>query len=41
MVSIYLDYQGYINTYNIVTQLMRDIKDDILNAAINEKFRRI
>ncbi|MHC5830549.1 MAG: MAE_28990/MAE_18760 family HEPN-like nuclease, partial [Nostoc sp.] len=35
-----VDYEGYIDIYNIVIQMMRDIKEDILNAAINEKFKR-
>jgi len=35
-----VDYDGYIDIYDIVTRMMRDIKSDILDAAINQKYTR-
>lgn len=34
------DYEEFISIYEIVTTLMRNIKDDILNAAITEQYKR-
>jgi MAE_28990/MAE_18760-like HEPN len=36
-----VDYDGYIAIYDIVLQMMRDIQNDILNAATLEKYKRI
>ncbi|WP_413174293.1 MAE_28990/MAE_18760 family HEPN-like nuclease [Anabaena azotica] len=35
-----VDYDGYMDIYDIVVQMMRDIKSDILDAAFNEKYRK-
>ncbi|GBF81228.1 MAE_28990/MAE_18760 family HEPN-like nuclease [Aphanothece sacrum] len=35
------DYADFINIYEIVTILMRNIKDDILNAAITQRYKRL
>ncbi|ACK67472.1 conserved hypothetical protein [Rippkaea orientalis PCC 8801] len=34
------NYEDFIDIYQIVTTLMRNIKDDILNAAITERYKR-
>jgi len=35
-----IDYNGYEDIYNIVVEMMRDVKEDIFNAAITEKYKR-
>lgn len=35
-----VDYDGYIDIYNIVIEMMRNVKDDIFNAASTEKYKR-
>ncbi len=35
------DYEDFLNIYEIIITLMRNIKDDILNAAITEKYKRL
>ncbi|MGK7957685.1 MAG: MAE_28990/MAE_18760 family HEPN-like nuclease [Crocosphaera sp.] len=35
------DYKEFMEIYQIVITLMRNIKDDILNAAITEKYKRV
>ncbi|MDB9308957.1 MAE_28990/MAE_18760 family HEPN-like nuclease [Aphanizomenon sp. CS-733/32] len=35
-----VDYDGYTDIYNIVVKMMEDMKNDILDAAMNEKYRK-
>ncbi len=35
-----IDYDEYLSIYDIVTRMMREIKDDILNSAINEQYKK-
>jgi hypothetical protein len=35
-----VDYDGYISIYNLVIEMMRNIKNDIFNAASNENYKR-
>ncbi len=36
-----IDYEEYINTYNLVIKLIRDFKDDLLNAAVTEQYKKV
>jgi hypothetical protein len=36
-----IDYEEYINTYNLVIKLIRNFKDDLLNAAVTSKVYRV
>jgi len=35
-----MNFNEYLNIYDKIIEMMRDIKDDILNAAATEKFKR-
>lgn len=35
-----MDYEEFLSIYEIVITLMRNIKDDILNSAIREQYKR-
>jgi hypothetical protein len=35
-----VDYEGYISIYNLVIEMMRNVKNDIFDAASNEKYKR-
>jgi MAE_28990/MAE_18760-like HEPN len=36
-----VDYDGYLEIYNIITEIMREIKDDIVDAATHQKYKRV
>lgn len=35
-----MNFDEYQNVYNTIVAMMREIKDDIMNAAVTEKFKR-
>ena len=36
-----IDYEEYISIYNLVIELIRDFKDDLLNAAVTEQYKKV
>ncbi len=35
-----IDYEEYISIYNLVIKLIRNFKDDLLNAAVTEQYKK-
>ena len=36
-----IDYEEYISIYNLVIELIRNFKDDLLNAAVTEQYKKV
>ncbi|MFM7352050.1 MAG: MAE_28990/MAE_18760 family HEPN-like nuclease, partial [Microcystis aeruginosa] len=36
-----IDYEEYINIYDLVIKLIRNFKDDLLNAAVTEQYKKV
>jgi len=35
------DYEEYISIYKLVIELIRNFKDDLLNAAVTEQYKKV
>ena len=36
-----IDYEEYISIYDLVIGLMRNFKDNLLNAAVTEQYKKV
>lgn len=36
-----IDYEEYISIYNLVIELIRNFKDDLLNATVTEQYKKV
>ena len=36
-----IDYEEYISIYSLVIQLIRNFKDDLLNTAVTEQYKKV